>query len=300
MSLSERTRSDGRPAWLPHQEYPFQSRFLELEGDRVHYIDEGSGPVLLFVHAGPSWSFVFRGVVARLRGRFRCVSLDFPGSGLSSAAAGFEVTLASSSRVLERFVNALDLRDVTLVAHDIGGPVAIDTFSRMAERLQGVAVTGSFAWPLRDYPSIARMLRLVGGPVVGAVDASTNLIARSTARFGLGDLSRAGRAAYRGPFRDRRVRRNARSMLGQAARSDAFLAGVQARLVETMGGLPALIVWGEKDPTRKQGWPARWEQVLPRARSHVIRGARHFPQMNAPEEVAALLEEWWNEQVAGA
>jgi haloalkane dehalogenase len=300
MSVSERTRSDGRPAWLPHREYPFESRFLELEGERVHYIDEGSGPLLLFVHAGPSWSFVFRGVVAELRGRFRCVSLDFPGSGLSSAAAGLEVTLASSSGVLQRFVKALDLRKVTLVAHDLGGPVAIDTFSRMAERLQAFAVTGSFAWPLRDYPSTARMLRLVGGPVVGAVDASTNLIARSTARFGLGDLSRAGRAAYRGPFRDRRVRRNARSMLGQAARSDAFLAGVQARLVQTVGGLPALIVWGERDPTRKQGWPARWEQVLPRARSQVIRGARHFPQMNAPEEVAALIEQWWNKEVAGA
>ena len=67
MSVSERTRSDGRPAWLPYREYPFESRFLQLEGDRVHYIDEGSGPVLLLVHAGPSWSFVFRGVVARLR-----------------------------------------------------------------------------------------------------------------------------------------------------------------------------------------------------------------------------------------
>jgi pimeloyl-ACP methyl ester carboxylesterase len=64
--------------------------------------------------------------------------------------------------------------------------------------------------------------------------------------------------------------------------------------------LPALIVWGGKDPTRKQGWPARWEQVLHRSRSHVIRGARHFPQMNAPEEVAALIEEWWKEEIAGA
>jgi haloalkane dehalogenase len=243
---------------------------------------------------------VFRGVIARLRGRFRCVSLDFPGSGLSSAAARFEVSLPSASGVLERFVKALDLRNVTLVAHDIGGPVAIDAFSRLPDRLRGFAVTGSFAWPVGEYPSIARMLRLVGGPVVGALDTSTNLIARSTARFGLGDLSRAGRAAYRGPFRDRRVRRNARSMLGQAARSDVFLAGVQAWLGETLADLPALIVWGEKDPTRKQGWPARWEQVLHHSRSHVIPSARHFPQMNAPEQVAALIEEWWKEEIAEA
>jgi haloalkane dehalogenase len=300
MTVSQGTRADMRPSWLPHEEYPFHSRFLEIEANRVHYVDEGLGPLLLFVHAGPSWSFVFRGVLARLRDRFRCVTLDFPGSGLSQADETYEVTLASASRLLEAFVKALDLHDITLVAHDIGGPVTLDAFSRMPQRLRAFAVTGSFAWPMTEYPSIGRMLRLVGGRMVGTVDGSTNLIARSTARFGLGDLSKAGRAAYRGPFRDRRVRRNARSMLGQAGRSDDFLAGVQGRLAETVGDLPALIVWGEKDPTRKAGFPARWEQVLPRARSHVIRGARHFPQMNAPAEVAELIERWWKDKVGPA
>lgn len=299
MSLSERTRPEVRPSWLSHSEFPFRSRFLEIEGNRVHYIDEGSGPLVLFVHAGPSWSFVFRGVVARLRDGFRCVALDLPGSGLSVADRGYEVTWAGASRVLEGFVRVLDLTDVTLVVHDIGGPVSLDAFSRLPERLRAFAVAGSFAWPMSDYPSIARMLRFVGGPVFGALDSSTNLLARATARFGLGDLSRAGRAAYRGPFRDRRLRRNARSMLRQAAHSDDFLAGVEARLGGLVGPLPTLIVWGEKDPTRKAGFPARWEQVLPRARSHVIRGARHFPQMNAPHEVGDLIQQWWREEVRG-
>lgn len=297
MTVTERMTPAVRPAWLPHEEYPFESRFAAVDGQQLHYVDEGTGPLLLFVHAGPGWSFVFRGLIVELRDRFRCVTLDLPGSGLSPIERGKRVTLASSSHALEGFVRALGLEEATLVAHDIGGPVAIDAFSRLKGRLRGFVVTGSFVWPMREYPSIGRMLRLVGGRTMGVVDGGTNLIARSTARFGLGSLSAAGRRAYRGPYLDRDVRRNARSMLGQAAASDDFLSRVRDEVPGTVGGLPALIIWGEKDPTRKHGWPARWQEVLPRARSHVIRGARHFPQMNAPQEVARLIEEWWDEDV---
>src|SRR6476661_5231602 len=92
-----------RPAWLAHGEYPFTSRYVEIEGSRVHYVDEGAGPTLLFVHAGPAWSFIFRDVIVRLRDHFRCVALDFPGSGLSRAAGGYAPTLPASHRLLEHF-----------------------------------------------------------------------------------------------------------------------------------------------------------------------------------------------------
>ncbi len=67
-----------RPSWLPQEEFPFESRFLELGGRRIHYVDEGTGPTLLFVHAGPAWSFIFRDVIVRLRDQHRCIALDFP------------------------------------------------------------------------------------------------------------------------------------------------------------------------------------------------------------------------------
>src|SRR5579871_4278354 len=82
-----------RPAWLEASLYPFQSRYLTLEGHRIHYIDEGSGPVLLFLHAIPLWSFQYRTIIARLRDRFRCIALDYPGFGLSTTAPGYHGTL---------------------------------------------------------------------------------------------------------------------------------------------------------------------------------------------------------------
>jgi len=82
-----------RPPWLDEQLYPFQSRFVEVEGNRIHYIDEGAGPTLFFVHPGVGWSFMYSDIIQELRGRFRCVALDLPGFGLSAAAPGFEHTL---------------------------------------------------------------------------------------------------------------------------------------------------------------------------------------------------------------
>lgn len=62
-----------RPSWVDADLYPFPSRFVELNGHVVHYIDEGSGPILLMLHGNPTWSFVYREVIASLRDRFRCI-----------------------------------------------------------------------------------------------------------------------------------------------------------------------------------------------------------------------------------
>lgn len=113
-----------RPDWLPEAEWPFALRALDLDDQRIHYLDEGAGPTLLFVHAG-TWSFVWREAIVRLRHRFRCVTLDFPGHGLSAPGPNAQVSLASHARTLDQVCEALDLREVTLVLHDLGGVVGL-------------------------------------------------------------------------------------------------------------------------------------------------------------------------------
>ena len=74
-----------RPNWVSPALFPFESRFVEIEGSRVHYVDEGEGPVLLLLHGNPTWSFVYREVISCLRKEFRCIALDYPGYGNSAA-----------------------------------------------------------------------------------------------------------------------------------------------------------------------------------------------------------------------
>lgn len=303
MTIAERqTAKPGaeRPTWLPEGEFPFESRFLDLDGHRIHFVDEGSGPTLLFVHAGAAWSFVYRDLILRLRDEFRCVALDFPDSGLSHAAEGYRPGLETASGVLERFVLGLDLHDVTLVVHDLGGPVSFGVAARHPERFLAMAVTESFGWPLgEETPKVAKMLRLVGGRMFRAVNRATNLLARGTATsLGVGrHLTREGRRAFRGPYRRREVRENALLMLRDAADAHEYMRGVDRALRTTLSDRPLLLVHGGKSPTLREGFHERWLSRFPGAQLLVLDGAHHFPQMDEPDVVAERILSWWHESV---
>jgi pimeloyl-ACP methyl ester carboxylesterase len=301
---TKRLEEEGeRPAWLPPKEFPFESRFLDLDGHRIHYVDEGSGPTLLFVVAGAAWCFTFRPLIERLRNGFRCVALDVPGAGLSRAADGYEPGMEAASRAVERFVLSLDLGDVTAVVHDLGCAATLGVVARRPERFRAIVAMESFVWSLKDEnPKVARMLRVVGGRAVRVVNGATNVLARATATsFGVGrHLSRAGKAAFRGPFRDRRVRRDALLMLRDAAHANEYLRTVDGALRTTLKDRPLLLVFGEKSPTRKEEFPERWMTRFPEARLIVVDGAHHFPHMDAPDVVAGAIRSWWSERVGPA
>ena len=108
-----------RPSWLPSSAWPWQPSALSHAGGRVAVTDTGHGPTLLFVHVG-SWSFVWRDVLLRLQNGFRCITVDAPGCGLSDRLP--TPTLAQAGDAVIAVIDALQLRDVTLVAHDLGGP----------------------------------------------------------------------------------------------------------------------------------------------------------------------------------
>src|SRR6266540_2978314 len=123
---------DERFANLP--DFPFAPHYVELEGLRMHYLDEGRGEPILLLHGEPTWSFLYRRMIPPLRTRFRCVAPDYIGFGRSDkwtdvAAYSFRAHYA----MLERFVAALELRAITLVVQDWGGPLGLHYAVRHSE-----------------------------------------------------------------------------------------------------------------------------------------------------------------------
>lgn len=78
------------PNWLDHDYSLSPSRFARIDGNTVHYIDEGTGPVLPLLHGNPTWPFLYRHIVCNLSSHFRCIALDYPGFGLSTARPGYQ------------------------------------------------------------------------------------------------------------------------------------------------------------------------------------------------------------------
>ncbi|RZK32015.1 MAG: alpha/beta fold hydrolase, partial [Hymenobacter sp.] len=103
------------PDWLNRSLFPFTSRTLEIEGNTVHYIDEGKGPVLLLLHGNPTWSFLYRHIVMHLSAHFRCIALDYPGFGLSTARQDYNFTPEEHSHVVEQVVEQLGLTNIYIM-----------------------------------------------------------------------------------------------------------------------------------------------------------------------------------------
>src|SRR6185503_14818926 len=127
--------------------YPFRSRWLDSSVGRVHYIDEGEGPAILFLHGNPTWSFLYRGVVTRLRRRFRCVAVDYPGFGLSEHPDDYGYTPPEHADVVSELIEALDLRGLTIVGHDWGGPIGMKAALDHADRMRGLVMSNTWYWP---------------------------------------------------------------------------------------------------------------------------------------------------------
>ena len=105
-----RDGSPVRPSWVPNDLYPFEDRWAEIDGNLVHYVDEGDGPPLLLLNGNPSWSFGWRDVILGLRDTFRCVAPDYPGFGLSRAAAGLRLPARVALDGRRALVDQLGLR----------------------------------------------------------------------------------------------------------------------------------------------------------------------------------------------
>src|SRR5215207_9624827 len=163
-----------RPAWVPEDLYPFADRYADVAGCVVHYVDEGSGPPLLLLHGNPTWSFLYRKIIVGLRDRHRCVAVDYPGFGLSSARPGYGFTPAEHADVVAELVRRLDLRGVTMMVQDWGGPIGFAVATRYPERFQAFVIGNTWAWPKADLPT--RLFSgILGGPVGRRLILNRNL-----------------------------------------------------------------------------------------------------------------------------
>jgi haloalkane dehalogenase len=277
-----------RPAWVPDDLYPFADRYADVAGCVVHYVDEGSGPPLLMLHGNPTWSFLYRNVIAGLRDRHRCVAVDYPGFGLSSPRPGYRFTPAEHADVMEQLVLALDLRDVTLMVQDWGGPIGFAVATRHPERFTAFVIGNTWAWPKSD-PMTQLFSRLLGGSVGRRLILNRNLFVEVALGRGVRrPLTDAAMEAYRGPFPTPGSRWPTAVLPREILASRPFLADIERRLPE-LRDRRALLVWPTRDPAFGDRERRRWEDLFPDHRTVVLEGAGHYIQEDAPDDIVAAV-----------
>jgi haloalkane dehalogenase len=276
------------------QLYPFESRWFDSSRGRVHYVDEGVGPPILFCHGNPTWSFLYRDIIVALRDRFRCIAPDYLGFGLSERPAGFGYKIDEHARVVGELVDHLSggggLDGYLTMGQDWGGPIGMTVAVERGDRVRGVVLGNTWFWPT-DALTTKIFSRVMSSPPMQYAILRRNFFVERLIPAGTERRpSAAVMAHYRG------VQPNAVARVGVAQMPKELLAArpllerLAREVPAKLGAKPALLIWGMKDFAFRPG-PA-----LPRMRAtfpdHVVvelPTAKHFIQEDEPDRIAAAI-----------
>jgi haloalkane dehalogenase len=251
--------------------------------------------VLLFVHVG-AWSFIWRDLITRLASSFRCICFDAPGNGRTQDAPGSTVTLQAAADAVASVIDAMELHDFTVVAHDLGGPAALAALAGKPEYVRGIVAMNTFAW--RPSGAAFRgMLALMGSSFMREFNVLTGLIPRiSATSFGVGrHLDEPSRKAFRAGIGSR-GRRAFHAYMRDTRHCDDLYDRISSALTGPLAHVPLLTIFGERnDPF---GFQKRWKELFPSARQVVVAKGNHFPMCDAPDLVANAIRDWHRKLVA--
>jgi haloalkane dehalogenase len=278
------TSPEARPSWLPAAAWPYPLDSLTVGARRLVYTDTGGAlPVLLFVHVG-LWSLMWKGVIGDLRGRYRCVTLDVPGSGLSDRTGRAEQTLDVAAEAIGALIDRLDLNPVTLVIHDLGGLAALAAASTRLDRVAAVVAVNTFAWKPQGV-LLPAALRFMGSGAIREISAFTGFMPWASATaLGVGRRwDRATRRAWRAGLRDRQSRRLLHRLFRDAARNTRVQQAAETALA-ALGDRPLITVFGQLGDYFS--FQRQWRRRHPVPAAVVVPRGLHFPMCDNPELVA--------------
>ena len=279
-------------------EYPFESHWLDLDGVRMHYVDEGprDAETILCVHGNPTWSFIWRRLIADQSRERRVIAIDHIGCGLSDKPQDYPYRLEQHIANLRRLVETLDLRNVTLVGHDWGGCIGMGAAGEIPDRFSRFVLLNTGAFRSKQIPLRIAVCRI---PVFGAIALRAfNGFSRAALTMAVArqPLSQKGRRGLLAPY-------------DSWAHRVAVLRFVQdiplnpshpsyAKLTQVENGLsqfsnrPMLLLWGAKDWCFTLDFLKEFQQRFPQAESHVIADAGHYVFEDASDEVVTNVRQF--------
>lgn len=270
--------------------FPFQSRFFASSAGRVHYIDEGDGPAVLFLHGNPTWSFLYRGIVSDLRDAFRCVAVDYPGFGLSDRPAGYGYTPAEHARIVGELVDHLALDDFVVMGQDWGGPIGGSVAADRHERVRGLVLGNTWLWPLRAASAKIFSRVMSSPPLQWAILKRNFFVERVIPAVTATRLPDEVMDHYRKVQPSPEARVGVAQFPRQILAATPFLEQLWPQVKEELASKPLLLVWGMKDRAipPKPGMP-KLLRTFADATVVELPEAKHFIQEDAPREIAGAI-----------
>jgi haloalkane dehalogenase len=277
-----------RADWLDRQAYPFESKFFQTPAGMMHYVDEGSGDPVVFVHGNPVWSFVYRNVIASLRNDFRCIAADHIGFGLSDKPREWSCLPEYHARNLEMLLESLDLNNITLVVNDWGGPIGLYYGLRHPERISNLVISNTWLWPVDSDWYYQAFSAFMGGPIGQWLTRQFNFFVRTFMWVVYGDKSKLSpevHEQYIMPFLNPDERKGMWVFPKQIIDSSPWLGSLWSK-IGTLTDKKVLLAWGMKDIAFREKELNTWKQAFPAAVIVRFEDAGHYVAEEKPTELA--------------
>lgn len=283
--------------WLDKVEYPFQSNFWEVNGQQLHYIDEGKGEPILFVHGTPSWSFDYRNVIKKLKSDFRCIAIDHIGFGLSDKPEDYDYATQNHSKTLQKFVLEKQLEDFTLVVHDFGAVIALNFALQYPEKVKGIVVLNSWFWSSKNDPEFVKIRNVLKSPLLPFLYRYLNFSPRFIFPKSFGDRKIPSRLLkqYTKPFANKAQRNGPLAFAKSLLNDQEWFEELWNRR-NVLANKPILFIWGMKDPVIKPHYLEKFQLGFPNSKIIRLETSGHFPQEEQPGVVANAIVDFLNRQ----
>lgn len=289
--------------------WPFTARYTDAPGFRMHYVDEGVGEVLLTLHGEPTWGYLFRHLIKTLSQKYRVVVPDHMGFGKSETPQDKNYYLQDHIDNLEQFVLERDLKEVTLIMHDFGGPTGMGLAIRHPERIKRIISTNG-PTPLNQ-PNLIDALQKNGSTspwfswiasayandtleqILGQLDYNILSTLKLNGFEHNEIITESWLRAYRAPFK------TPESCLGAIGWAKGFAEGAHqfesadAATKKAISSKPSLAIWGMADRTlQPKFFLPLFNEAFPNGELHQLEGVGHYCHEDAPEKISDLIDKF--------
>jgi haloalkane dehalogenase len=276
--------------WLDTSAYPFTSHYFTTNSHQLHYIDEGKGETILFVHGTPSWSFDYRKVIQELKSDFRCIAIDHIGFGLSDKPQKFDYSTTNHSNTLEKFVLEKQLDNITLVVHDFGGPIGLNFAIQHPDKVKKLVILNSWLWSSKEDPDFIKFSTILKSPLLPFLYRYLNFSPKFILPSSFGDkkLSTHLKKQYTKPFANKNQRNGALAFARSLLEDQDWFEELWHKR-QVISNKPTLFIWGMKDPIIKPKNLYKFESGFSNFTTLKVESSGHFPQEEEPALVSKTI-----------
>jgi len=280
--------------------YPFKSNFMDKNGLKYHFLDEGKGSPVVMIHGNPTWSFYFRNLVKALSTKYRIIVPDHIGCGLSDKPdiKTYDYRLKSRVNDLTSLIEHLKLNEkITLVVHDWGGMIGMAYAVKNPDKIRKIVITNSAAFFPPEGKHLPLSLKILKNSKIFAAIAVQGFNLFALGALYMASKKRLTKEVKKGLTIPYNCWKNRIATLKFVQDIPLTKKDISYKLVKNVDSnlyrlslIPMLICWGEKDFVFDNTYLAEWKNRFPNAIVHSFSDAGHYLIEDMPDEIIPLIK----------